>query len=53
MSIICIKNHEVLDLPFYLCFPHHYEYLHGLTALEEDAVGANLGGCVGSDTGHF
>jgi hypothetical protein len=21
-----------------MLFPHHYEYLHGLTALEEDAI---------------
>jgi hypothetical protein len=34
-------------------FPHHYEYLHGLTALEEDAVRTNLGDCAGFDTGRF
>ena len=53
MGIIYIKNHQVLDLPFYICFPHHYKYLCGLATLEEDAVRASLGDCVGSDMGHF
>jgi hypothetical protein len=25
-----------------MLFPHHYEYLHGLATLEEDAIKANL-----------
>jgi hypothetical protein len=33
--------------------PFHYEYLCGLTILEENVIGADLGGCIGSDTGHF
>jgi hypothetical protein len=53
MSIICIKNHYVLDLPFYLCFSHHYEYLYDLVALGEDAVETNLGDCTGFDSGYF
>jgi hypothetical protein len=38
--------------PLYLCFPHHYEYLRGLAALGQDAIGANLGDCTGSNLGH-
>ena len=38
---------------FYLCFPYHYEYLHGLTTLEEDTVGPDLDDCTRFDSGHF
>ena len=50
MGIIRVKNHQVLDLPFYLCFPLHYEYLRGLAALGEDAVGVDLGDYTGFDS---
>jgi hypothetical protein len=32
-------------------FPHHYDYLHGLAVLENDAVEAHLGDRSGFDTG--
>ena len=33
--------------------PHHYEYLHGLAILDEDAIGADLGDCAGPDLSHY
>ena len=44
MGIIFVNNHYVLDLPHFIyVFPYHYEYLHGLATLDEDANGANQG----------
>jgi hypothetical protein len=34
-------------------FPHHYEYLHGVAILKEDAVEADLSDCTKSNSGHF
>jgi hypothetical protein len=54
MNIICIKNHYVLDLPFYLCFfSFHYEYLHGLAIVGKDVTGADLGDRSGLDPCNF
>jgi hypothetical protein len=34
---------------FIYVFSHHYEYLHDLAILGENAVGANLGDSIGPD----
>ena len=49
MGIICVKNHKVLDLLFSFMFHLLLQLLYGLAALEEDAVGANLGANSGPD----
>ena len=43
MGIICVKSHQVLNLPFFFMFHLSLQLLYGLAALEEDAVEADLG----------
>jgi uncharacterized protein YceK len=47
MSIICVKNHKVLDLPFSFVFHLPLRLLYSLDALEEDVVRADLGASSG------
>jgi hypothetical protein len=49
MSIIYVKNHQALDLPFSFMFHLSLRLLYSLTTLEEDIVGANLGVSLGLD----
>jgi hypothetical protein len=52
-TLFALKITKFYTYPFIYISSHHYEYFCGLTALGEDAVRANLGDCLGSDTGHF
>jgi hypothetical protein len=49
MSIIYVKNHSVLDLPFSFMFHLSLRLLYSLATLEEDAVGADLDASSGLD----
>jgi hypothetical protein len=54
MSIICVNNYQVLNLPpFIYIFPYHYKYMHDLAILSEDADGVDLGSSARPDQSNF
>jgi hypothetical protein len=53
MGIIYVKNHQVLDLPFFFMFHLPLRLLYGLATFEENAVGDYLGDCSRPDMGNL
>jgi hypothetical protein len=50
MSIIYVKNHKVLDLPFSFMFHPLLQLLHDLAILGEDVARVDLGDHSGFDS---